>query len=101
MVGLMEKIGSVTRVGNDKFGFAIDEEHYVLHKPHTKDLPTDQVAELRHFVARAGWTPGSPSQAVADPNSPPPSLVVVVDHHRAKIYRVNDEVGGGGSRRQI
>jgi hypothetical protein len=100
IVGLLEKIGTVTRVGGDKFGFVIAEEHYVLHKPHTKDLPSTQVAELRQFLTRAGWSPGSAPEPIADPSQRVLTLVVVVDHHGAKIFRV-DAVDDGASQREI
>lgn len=100
VVGLVEKIGTVTRVGNDKFGLVIDDEHYLLHKPHTKDLQSAQVVELRHFLKRAGWAPGAPAQSVADVGAQGPTLVVVVDHHGAKIFRI-DAVSGDASRREI
>jgi hypothetical protein len=94
VVGLVEKIGTVTRTGNDRFGLAIDAEHYLLHRPHTKDLPGDDVVQVRHLLTRAGWAPGSTRQGAADPGVQLPTLVVVVDHHGAKIYRI-DAAGGG------
>jgi hypothetical protein len=100
VIGLMEKIGTVTRVGHDRFGLAIEGEHYLLHKCHAKDLPSDDVVEVRGLLTRAGWAPGSPPHIVADPAVQVPALVVVVDHHEAKIYRV-DPVSGDASRRQI
>ena len=100
VVGLIKKIGAVTPVGNDKFGFAVNGEHHELHKPHTKDLPSDQIADLRHFLMRAGWDSGSQVRAEPHADTQAPSLVVVVDHHGAKIYRV-DAVSGDTSRREI
>jgi hypothetical protein len=100
IVGLLEKIGTVIRVGGDKFGFTIAEQHYVLHKPHTKDLPSAQVAELRQFLTRAGWAPGSAPQPLADPSQQALTLVVVVDHHGAKIFRV-DAVSGGTAPKEL
>ena len=88
VVALMEKIGSVHRKANDKFAFDVGGEHYQMHKPHTKDLTSSEVVDLRHFLQRAGWSPGEPSQAPARPDPSPPTLMVVVDHHGAKIYRI-------------
>lgn len=94
VVALMEKIGTVSRDTDDKFGFTIGAEHYQMHKPHTKDLTSSEVVDLRHFLQSAGCSPQQPSQAVADPDPTAPSLMIVVDHHGAKIYRIHASSAG-------
>ena len=100
VVALIEKIGAVHRKANDKFAFDVGAEHYQMHKPHTKDLTSSEVVDLRHFLQRAGWSPEEPSQAAARPEPAPPTLMVVVDHHGAKIYRI-DTASGDASKREI
>jgi hypothetical protein len=100
VVGLMERIGTVREERNGKFAFAVGGEHHVMHKSRTKDLSSSEVVELRHFLSRAGWLPDSASQATAHPDLASPSLVVVVDHHGAKIYRI-DLASGDASKREI
>jgi hypothetical protein len=100
VVSLIEKIGTVHQKANDKFAFDVGAEHYQMHKPHTKDLTSSEVVDLRHFLQRAGWTPGEPSQAAARPDASPPTLMVVVDHHGAKIYRIVP-ASGEPSKREI
>ncbi len=100
VVALIEKIGAVHQQANDKFAFDVGGEHYLMHKPHTKDLTSSEVVDLRHFLQRAGWSPEAPSQAAARPEPAPPSLMVVVDHHGAKIYRI-DTASGDASKREI
>src|SRR6204780_4264020 len=78
VVSLIEKIGVVHRKANDKFAFDVGAEHYQMHKPHTKDLTSSEVVDLRHFLQRAGWSPEGPSQAPARPDPAPPTLMVVV-----------------------
>ncbi len=99
VVGLIEKIGTVAREGT-KFAFDVGAEHYQMHKPHTKDLTSSEVVDLRHFLQRAGWDPGGPSQAAAHPVPAAPSLMVVMDHHGAKIYRI-DRAAGDPSKQEI
>ncbi|HTC16844.1 MAG TPA: hypothetical protein VK695_13660 [Steroidobacteraceae bacterium] len=99
VVGLIERIGTVHRDG-DKFAFSVGSERYQMHKPHTKDLTSSEVVDVRHFLQRAGWTPDAPSQAPAHPSPAAPSLMVVVDHHGAKIYRI-DQASGDGSKQEI
>jgi hypothetical protein len=100
VVALIEKIGAVHQKANDKFAFEVGGEHYMMHKPHTKDLTGSEVADLRHFLQRAGGAPEQPSQAAARPTLAPPTLMVVVDHHGAKIYRIVP-ASGDASRREI
>jgi hypothetical protein len=69
-----------------------------MRKPHTKDLTGSEVVDLRHFLQRAGWAPEEPSQAAARPDPSPPTLMVVVDHHGAKIYRIVPASGDESTR---
>jgi hypothetical protein len=88
VVALFEKIGTVHQKSNAKFALELAGQHYLLHKAHTKDLTSSEVIDVRHFLQRAGWSPDAPSQAVAGSASEPITLVVVVDHHGAKIFRI-------------
>ncbi|MGO9803297.1 MAG: hypothetical protein ACLPTM_17470 [Steroidobacteraceae bacterium] len=100
VVALIEKIGTVQAKGGNKFSFDVGGEHYLMHKPHTKDLTSSEVVDLRHFLQRTGWSPDVPSQAAAHPEPAPPALVVVVDHHGARIYRI-ETAAGDASQREI
>jgi hypothetical protein len=100
VVSLIEKIGAVHQKANDKFAFDVGDQNYLMHKPHTKDLTSSEVIDLRHFLQRAGWSPEKPSHAVAHPDLEPPTLMVVVDHHGAKIYRIAP-ASGDTSKREI
>jgi hypothetical protein len=94
VVALIEKIGVVQERGNNKFSFDVGGEHYMMHKPHTKDLTSSEVADLRHFLQRVHWSPEEPSQVVGRAKSASPlTLMAVVDHHGAKIYRVDPASG--------
>jgi hypothetical protein len=100
VVALIEKIGAVQEKGNNNFSFDVGGEHYLMHKPHTKDLTSSEVVDLRHFLQRMGWSPEAPSQASARPEPAPPALMVVVDHHGARIYRI-DMASGDSSKREL
>lgn len=98
VLSLMERISAVRRDGDNKWAFTIGAEHYQMHKPHTKDLTSSEVVDLRHFLQRAGCSPGQPSEAAADSKPASPSLMIVVDHHGAKIYRIEE---GSGEERAV
>ncbi|MGA2562141.1 MAG: hypothetical protein ABSF96_01135 [Steroidobacteraceae bacterium] len=100
VLSLIEKIGTAQEKSNNKFSFEVAGQHYLMHKPHTKDLTSTEVTDLRHFLQRAGWSPEAPSQPAARPEPQSPTLMVVVDHHGAKIYRI-DSPTGDASKREI
>ena len=88
VIALIKKIGAVDEKANSEFAFRVGGERQLMRKPHTKDLTGSEVIELREFLLRAGWSPQSPSQPAVHPASAAPSLIVVVDHHGAKIYHM-------------
>ena len=90
---LFENIGAVHRRTNEKFALDLAGEQLVVHKPHTKDLTGSEVADLRHFLQRAGWSAAGPSQTPTRRDSGPATLMVVVDHHGAKIYHIQPGSG--------
>jgi hypothetical protein len=93
VIALLEKIGSVQRKANENFAFELAGEHYLVHKPHTKDLTGTEVADLRHFLQRAGWSAAGSSRLTVRRDPSPATLMVVVDHHGAKIYHIQPGSG--------
>jgi hypothetical protein len=69
--------------------FELAGQRHLIRKPHTKDLTSDAVLELRHFIMGAGFSPERPSEAEARPVPAAPDLMIVVDHHGAKIFQVD------------
>jgi hypothetical protein len=88
VISLLENIGSVQRHANEKFALELAGEHYLLHRPHTKDLTGSEVVDLRHFLQRAGWSAAGASPAAVRRDPDPAPLMVVMDHHGAKIYHI-------------
>jgi hypothetical protein len=89
VVTLLETIGEVDEKASNEFSVEIAGKRHLLHKPHTKDLTGSEVIDLRQFLIAAGWTHEAPSQPAAHPVPAAPSLMVVVDHHGAKIYAID------------
>lgn len=100
VLGLIARIGVVNEKGGNKFAFDVGGQHLLMHKPHSKDLTSSDVADLRHFLQHAGWSPQGLSQSTGSPEPAAPTLMVVVDHHGAKIYRI-DSANGAGAKREI
>ena len=89
VVGLIEKIGHVQEKANNEFVFEVVGKRHVMRKPHTKDLTSSEVIEVRNFLIQAGLSPKVPSQPAAHPSPAAPSLLIVVDHHGTKIFQVD------------
>ena len=87
--GLIEKIGHSQEKANNEFVFEVAGKRHVMHKPHTKDLASSEVIEVRNFLIQAGLSFEVPSQPAAHPSPAAPSLLIVVDHHGTKIFRVD------------
>src|ERR1700733_10462395 len=71
VVALIENIGAVREKGDNKFTFEVGAEHHLFHKPHSKDLTSSEIVDLRHCLQRAGWSPAVPCQPEARPESAP------------------------------
>jgi hypothetical protein len=99
VVALFDKIGTVHRRTNAKFDLELGGEHYLLHKAHTKDLTSSEVVDLRHFLQRAGWSAEVSPDTSARRELEPATLMVVVDHHGAKIYRIEPGSGEASPRK--
>jgi hypothetical protein len=89
VVSLVEKIGSVEPKANNAYAFKVGHERHIMHKPHTKDLTSPEIIDLRHFLTRTGWSPEQAPAAEAAPNVTAPSLLVTIEHHEAKIYEID------------
>ena len=89
VVGLIGVVGDVHEKANGEFVFEIADKRQFMRKPHTKDLTSSEVIEVRHFLALAGLSPELPSQPAAHPTPAALSLLVVVDHHGTKIFDVD------------
>jgi hypothetical protein len=100
VVALLERIGAVHQRDNGEFAVDVGGEHYVMHGPRTKDLTSSEVVDLRHFLQHAGWSPQGRSSAATPPHPARPTLMVVVDHHGARIYRI-DALSSDASKREI
>jgi hypothetical protein len=89
IVGLIGAIGEAHEQSNDKFVLEVAGKRHLMHKPHTKDVTSDEVIDLRHFLMQTGSLPEHPAEAVTHPDPVAPDLLIVVDHHGTKIFHVD------------
>jgi hypothetical protein len=86
VITLFEKLGTVEEKHNAEVVFQVSTERHVMRRPHSKDLTATEVVDLRKFLARAGLT-AQPADETKAPAAP--SIMVVMDHHGAKLYDVD------------
>ena len=89
VVALIAEIGEVHEKPNNEFAFEVSGKRHVMRRPHHKDLTSPELIELRHFLTQAGASAEPPSEAAAHPDPAAPCLLIVVDHHGAKIFHVD------------
>jgi hypothetical protein len=89
VLALFSNLGKVDEKHNGEFAFEIGGERLLMRKPHTKDMTGSDVADLRHFLVRAGQSPDGTFAPVEAAAPAAPDLMVVVDHHGARVYHVD------------
>jgi hypothetical protein len=86
---LLTHLGSAEEKADGKYSLTIEGRHIIFHKPHNKNLEAREVTELRHYLAAAGVSPRHPDAPPPDAAPDSVDVVAVIDHHDAKLYRVN------------
>jgi hypothetical protein len=89
VVGLIGHIGVAAEGAHNDFVFKAGGQRMLIRKPHTKDLTGPEVTDLRHFLDRAGFAPVRTAPPQVRYVAPVPSLLIVVDHHGARIFHVD------------
>lgn len=97
VVSLFNAIGEAEEQHNGEYLLRAGGHRLSMKRPHDKDLTGPDVMDLRHFLSRAGWSPDAASLAQGDSTSPAPSLIVVIDHAGANVYRID----GAGDRQGV
>lgn len=77
---LVEHLGQVQSHGAEEFAFILGAHRELFKKPHGPDLGIEEVSRLRKLFKAASDT-GSAAQ------TQPAGAVVVIDHHRAHVFR--------------
>ncbi|QJW95177.1 hypothetical protein [Frigoriglobus tundricola] len=79
---LLDAIANVTEEHNGALRVTRNEHAITLHAPRHKDVATtDDLMTIRKFLEQSAEVPTAPAVA------PGTHLLVVIDHHEAKVYR--------------
>jgi len=94
VVNLFTAIGGAEEKHNGEYVFRAGDETLTMKKPHDKDLTAPDVIDLRRLLTRAGWS-ASASPPSGEAAEPAPSLIVVIDHAGAKVYKIDRSAPDG------
>jgi hypothetical protein len=86
---LLKHLGSADERADGKYSLTTNGNRLVLHKPHGKHLDASQVADLRHYFGLSGISPDNPYGTPPAAQSSSVDVVVLIDHHGAKLYRIH------------
>ena len=78
---LLDALGNVAEGTNGALHVTRNGQSVTLHAPKHKDATVEDVLAIRHFLEQAG-EPVAPTLV-----APGTHLLVVIDHHEAKVYR--------------
>jgi hypothetical protein len=86
---LLTHLGSAEEKADGKYSLSIKGQHIIFHKPHNKHLEAREVTELRHYLTSAGISPRHPYGDAPAAAAERIDVVVLIDHHGAKLYRLD------------
>jgi hypothetical protein len=96
VLALFHEIGEAEEKHSGEFLFQAGGLALSMKKPHHKDATAPEVMELRHFLTNAGWSPDAAPRE-ASPAAEVESLIVVIDHAGARVYRIDRSEGEDGA----
>jgi hypothetical protein len=100
VAGFLNHIGSVTERHNGTVSVSVGERQTTIARPHGKDLGSAEIRHLREFLLNAGFEPAgvtrsdSPGAETAPPGL---QLIVVIDHHAARLFRMSKGTAEGAN----
>ena len=95
VVAFVGRIGSAEEKRDDKWGFYLAGRTATFLRPRYKDMDPREVERLRHLRQDAGLSPYSTEILQVSPTPADSDALIVVDHHEARIYRLDPETVGG------
>ncbi|MHC2103595.1 hypothetical protein [Methylobacterium sp. CM6246] len=94
VVAFIGRIGSTEEKRDDQWGFTLAGQTATFLRPRDKDMDPREVERLRHLMQDAGLSPYSTEILEASPALADSDALIVVDHHEARIYRLDPETVG-------
>ena len=88
VIHLFGELGTVTGKANHEYVFAVGDVQQVLRRPHSKDLTSEEIRDLRHFLAGSMAVLDTEASVIDSAAAQVSDLMIVIDHHDARIFNV-------------
>lgn len=95
VVAFVGRIGSTEEKRDRKWDFTLAGRTATFLQPRDKDMDPREVERLRHLMQDAGLSPYATQILEVSPVATESDALIVVDHHEARIYRLDPETVGG------
>ncbi|WP_375456598.1 hypothetical protein [uncultured Methylobacterium sp.] len=97
MVAFIGRVGSAEEKRDDKWGFTLAGRTATFLRPRDKDMDPREVERLRNLMEEAGLSAHSTEMMLPSRVAAESDALMVVDHHEARIYRLDPETFGGAT----
>jgi hypothetical protein len=100
VIHLFGELGSVAEKPNHEYIFSVGGAQQVFRRPHTKDLTSEEIRDLRHFLAGSVAAIETEASVIESAAAHATDLMIVMDHHDARIFNI-ESLAPGESKRDI
>ncbi|NEU14924.1 hypothetical protein G3T14_23010 [Methylobacterium sp. BTF04] len=97
VVAFVDRFGSAEEKSDGKWTLSLGGREWTFPQPHHKDMDPREVERLRHLMEDAGLSAFSTEMLAATPAAKESDALIVVDHHEARIYRLDPETVEGAT----
>ncbi|WP_243971789.1 hypothetical protein [Methylobacterium sp. J-026] len=94
VVAFVDRIGTSEEKPDGNWSLSLGGRAWTFPQPPHKDMDPREVERLRHLMEEAGLSAHSTELMAPGPASAENDALIVVDHHEARIYRLDPETVG-------
>ncbi len=98
VIHLFEELGSVTEKAKHEYVFTVGDVQQVLRRPHSKDLTSEEIRDLRHFLAGSVLDTEAETSVKDSAVTNATDFMIVMDHHDARIFKIEAVVADDSKR---
>lgn len=97
VVAFVERIGNAEEKANGSWSLSLGGREWTFPQPRHKDMDPRDVERLRHLMEGAGLSAHSTEVLTLSEHPTESDALIVVDHHEARIYRLDPEIVGAAT----
>ena len=97
VVAFVQRIGSAEEKPNGNWNLSLGGREWTFPQPRHKDMDPREIERLRHLMEGAGLSAHSTEMLTPANDARESDALIVVDHHEARIYRLDPDIVGEGT----